>query len=238
MPTPPPVSALVFDVFGTVVDWRTSIANEVSAVARRHGVAVDRFAFADSWRKGYHDGMQRVRSGQRPYVVVDTIHRERLDEILPQFGLAALSEAERAQLNHAWRRLHPWPDSVTGLSRLKSRYTISPLSNGNVALLTAMAKFARLPWDCILSSELAGAFKPDPRAYVRTAEILGLKPGEVMMVAAHSSDLRAAASTGMRTGLVIRPLEYGPDGKYDAKPDPAFDVCATDFVDLARQMGA
>lgn len=225
-------------MFGTVVDWRTSIANEAAAIGAKKGVSADWYAFADAWRKGYHEGMRRVNAGERPYILVDHIHRTRLDEILPQFGLGGLTPPERDHLNDAWRRLHPWADSVPGLTRLKQKFIIGTLSNGNIALLTGMAKFAKLPWDCILSSELAGKFKPDPRAYQRAAEVLCLSPERVMMVAAHGSDLRAAAAVGLRTAFVLRPLEYGPDGKYDPTPDPSFDVAAVDFVDLAGKLGA
>jgi 2-haloacid dehalogenase len=236
--TVPKVEALVFDVFGTVVDWRTSIIGELSAVAtakRAHG---DWPVFADEWRRGYHDGMKLVTAGEWPWTVVDQIHRRRLDELLPKYGLGALNEPERDHLNRAWHRLKPWPDAIDGLTRLKRRYVISPLSNGNMALLTNMAKHAGLPWDCVLSSELAGHYKPDPRAYQKAADLLGLAVERVMMVAAHASDLRAARSVGLRTAFVTRPLEYGHDGKPDLTPDASFDVSAKDFVDLAMLMGA
>ena len=245
------VEALVFDVFGKVVDWRTSITEEVLAVARakqapstpesssgsgwQHG---DRTKFADEWRGGYHDGMKRVTAGEWPWMVVDQIHRRKLDELLPKYGLGALNEPERDHLNRAWHRLRPWPDAVQGLTRLKTRYVVAPLSNGNVALLTNMAKHAGLPWDCVLSAELAGHFKPDPRAYQKAAELLGLAADRVMMVAAHVSDLRGAQSAGLRTAFVTRPMEFGPDGKPDMEPDASFDVSAKDFFDLASHMGA
>ncbi len=232
------IEALVFDVFGTVVDWRTSITAEVSAVARATGVRGDWPAFADEWRRGYHDGMKRVNAGEWPWTPVDVIHRKRLDELLPRYGLGGLDEAARADLNKAWHRLRPWPDAVEGLSRLKRRYLIAPLSNGNVRLLTDMAKAARLPWDLVLSAELAGRYKPDPAAYLRACELLAAVPASVMMVAAHSSDLRAAAATGLRTGFVHRPTEYGPTKPSDTAAEGEFDVVATDFLDLARKMDA
>ena len=240
------VEALVFDVFGTVVDWRTSITEEVMAVAAAKQAPSTRSGwhqgdwpkFADEWRRGYHDGMKRVNAGEWPWMVVDQIHRRKLDELLPKYGLGALNESERDHLNRAWRRLKPWPDAVQGLTRLKKRYVIAPLSNGNLALLTNMAKHAGLPWDCVLSSELAGRYKPDPRAYQKAADLLGLATDRVMMVAAHVSDLRGAQSAGLRAAFVTRPMEFGPDGKPDMEPDASFDVSAKDFFDLASHMGA
>lgn len=234
----PQVEALAFDVFGTVVDWRTSIIEEVMAVARAKQAQGDWPKFVDEWRRGYHDGMKRVNAGEWPWMVVDQIHRRMLNELLSKYGLGALNEPERDRLNRAWHRLKPWPDVVEGLTRLKKRYVIAPLSNGNLALLTNMAKHAGLPWDCVLSSELAGRYKPHPRAYQKAAELLGLAGDRVMMVAAHVSDLRGAQSAGLRTAFVTRPMEFGPDGKPDMEPDASFDVSAKDFVDLAGHMGA
>ena len=231
------VKALVFDVFGTVVDWRGSIAREVRDLAREKGARVNAMKFADAWRAGYRPAMDRVSRGELPWTKIDHLHRMILDDILVKSKLSALSEDERADLNRAWHRLKPWPDSVRGLKRLKKRYTIATLSNGNVALLNNMAKHAGLPWDLILSAEIFHHYKPDPEAYLGAAEILGLTPGEVMMVAAHKDDLRHAARQGLRTALVLRPLEYGKGRHPDLSPEPAFDINAATFLDLADQLG-
>ena len=240
-PATPPltsVKALVFDTFGTVVDWRTSITSEVEDLARRKGLKVDGAKFADTWRAGYAPSMNRVRTGELPWTKLDRLHRMILDRLLVEFGLTGLSEAEIDALNRAWHRLRPWPDAVGGLTRLKSKFIIAPLSNGNIALMTNMAKHAALPWDCILGAELARHYKPDREVYQSAADFLDLQPAEVMMVAAHSGDLRAAAQVGLRTAFVTRPLEYGPNGKPDLKAASPVDLSATDFNDLARQMGA
>ena len=211
IPRDPPLRALVFDVFGTVVDWRGSIAREVRDVARVHGVTLDAEAFADAWRAGYAPAMQRVRVGELPWMRIDALHRLILDTLLPRFGLDRLDEAARDDLNRAWHRLDPWPDSVDGLARLKRRFTIAPLSNGNFSLLTNMGKRAGLPWDCILSAELFRHYKPDRETYLGAADLLGIAASELMLVACHPSDLRAARAAGLRTGYVARPLECGPD---------------------------
>ena len=207
------VKALVFDVFGTVVDWRTSVAREVEALARRKKLTIDGAAFADAWRAGYAPSMNRVRTGQLPWTPLDGLHRMTLDGLLPKFGLTGLSEPEIADLNRAWHRLGPWPDAVPGLTRLKRARIIAPLSNGNIALMTDMAKHAGLPWDCILGAELVRHYKPDREVYQSAADFLMLQPAEVMMVAAHLGDLKAAKSVGLRTAFVPRPLEYGPNGQ-------------------------
>lgn len=233
------VKALVFDVFGTVVDWRGSVIREVEALGRSKGVSADWGAFADQWRReGYHGGMDRVRSGELPWTGVDTLHRMKLDELLPTYGLRGLSEAEVEHFNRVWHRLDGWPDAVPGLTRLKRRFVISTLSNGTFALLTNMAKHAGLPWDCIISSELARAYKPDPKAYHTAAELLGLPRDQVMLVAAHVNDLRGAQRAGLRAAYVPRPLEHDPDHPSADPPDPSFDCVATDFLDLADQLGA
>lgn len=234
MPAPAP-ALLVFDVFGTVVDWRGSIAREVDAL----GLGVDGAAFADAWRARYQPAMQRVRSGERPWVRLDVLHRENLDAVLAELGLERrVDEPTRAALNLAWHRLDPWPDAVDGLRRLGTRHVIAPLSNGGVALLTHMARRAGLPWDCVLSAEVFRAYKPDPRAYLGAAELFDLDPERVTMVAAHASDLRAAARCGLRTAYVDRPLEFGPDRRGDVPaPGERFDLHATGFDDLARQLG-
>lgn len=232
------VKALVFDVFGTVVDWRTSITREVAELAKRKSVKVDAAKFADAWRAGYAPSMNRVRTGELPWTKLDNLHRMVLDKLLVEFGITGLTEAETAELNRAWHRLQPWPDAVGGLTRLKKAFLIAPLSNGNVALLTNMAKHAGLPWDCILGAELVRHYKPDREVYQSAADFLDLQPGEVMMVAAHLNDLRAAKGVGLKTALVLRPLEYGPSRKPELTADGSVDVTAKDFQDLASKLGA
>jgi 2-haloacid dehalogenase len=234
----PAVKALVFDTFGTVVDWRSSVAREVAAVASRKGVALDAAKFADAWRAGYGPSMNRVRSGELPWTRLDALHRMTLDRIVGDYGLRGLGDTERADLNRAWHRLKPWPDTVAGLTRLKGRFIIAPLSNGNIALMTDLGKHAKLPWDCILGAELVRHYKPDHEVYQSAADILDLPVGEVMMVAAHLGDLRAAKAVGLKTAFVARPLEFGPQGKPDLAADASVDVTAKDFNDLARQLGA
>jgi 2-haloacid dehalogenase len=246
---PAQIRALVFDVFGTVVDWRSSIIAEGQALSKAKAKQnslpeIDWPAFADAWRAGYVPAMAKATApsadGSTPWANIDVLHREILDSLLPRFGLDSLSDAERAHLNLIWHRLNPWPDSVRGLRLLKASYVISTLSNGNVSLLVNMAKHARLPWDCVLSSELARQYKPHPAVYHMAAHLLGLQPPEVLMVAAHPGDLRAAQKAGMRTAYVTRPFEHGPNPQHapppDALDDDAFDVVATDFVDLAQQL--
>jgi len=230
------VKALVFDVFGTVVDWRTSVGREVEELARRKKLTIDGAAFADAWRAGYAPSMNRVRTGQLPWTPLDGLHRMTLDGLLLKFGLNGLSEAEITDLNRAWHRLRPWPDAVPGLTRLKRARIIAPLSNGNIALMTDMAKHGGLPWDCILGAELVRHYKPDREVYQSAADFLMLEPREVMMVAAHLGDLRAAKSVGLRTAFVPRPLEYGPSGKPDLQPDASVDITGKDFVELAGRM--
>jgi 2-haloacid dehalogenase len=232
------VKALVFDVFGTVVDWRTSVAREVDGVAKAKGVKVDGAAFADAWRALYQPSMNRVRTGDLPWTRLDDLHRMVLERILPEFGLGALSDVERTALNRAWHRLQPWPDVVAGLTRLKKAFIIAPLSNGNIALMTNLAKHGGLPWDCILGAELVRHYKPDREVYLSAANFLDVRPADVMMVAAHLGDLRAAKSLGLRTAFVVRPLEYGPTRTPDLQPDASVDVAAKDFVDLAGRLGA
>jgi 2-haloacid dehalogenase len=231
------VKALVFDVFGTVVDWRTSVAREVEALAQRKRLRVDAEQFADAWRAGYAPSMNRVRTGALPWTKLDDLHRMILDKILVDFALTGLSEAEKNELNHVWHRLQPWPDAVAGLTRLKRKHVIAPLSNGNISLMTNLAKHSGLPWDCILGAELVRHYKPDREVYESAAQFLGLTPAEVMMVAAHPGDLKAARTVGLRTAFVPRPLEYGPGRNPSPTADSAVDVRATDFLDLAGQMG-
>ncbi len=232
------VKALAFDVFGTVVDWRASIARELRELAKEKGLRVNAAKFADAWRAGYRPAMDRVASGELPWTKIDDLHRIILDQILEKFKITALTEAEKRHLNFAWHRLKPWSDVVRGLKRLKRKFTIATLSNGNVALLNNMAKHAGLPWDLILSAEIFHHYKPDPEAYLGAAEILDLTPSEVMMVAAHKDDLRHAAQQGLKTALVLRPNEYGKGKHPDPGPEPAFDINAGSFLDLAYQLEA
>ncbi len=236
------VKALAFDVFGTVVDWRGTIIREGAEWNREKGLDVDWSRFADAWRGRYRPSMDRVMRGELPWTGLDALHRLALDDLLAEFGVAGLKEADKDRLNRVWHRLDPWPDAVAGLARLKARFILATLSNGNVALLVNMAKRAGLPWDCILSAELARAYKPDPAVYRMAADLLGLRPHEVMMVAAHPDDLRAARAQGLRTAFVPRPLEFGPAPGGSPAPDPTpdsnFDVVAADFLDLARRLGA
>ena len=237
MPALDAVRALVFDVFGTVVDWRGSISRELAALGGAKGMTHDWAAIADAWRAGYQPAMARVRSGALSWTNLDVLHRMILDQVLAERGIA-LDEGERRHLTLAWHRLDPWPDSVAGLTRLKRRYVIGTLSNGNVALLVNMAKRAGLPWDVVLSAELVRHYKPDPETYLMVPALLGLERHEVMLVAAHGNDLRAAAGQGLRTGFVARPLEHGPSGRTEAAAPGDFDVVARDFVDLAERLGA
>ena len=233
------VKALVFDVFGTVVDWRTSIARAGAALAGRKDITrVDWLEFADAWRAGYGPSMNRVRQGELPWTRLDDLHRMILDELLIRFGIAGLTEDEKRDFNKAWHRLDPWPDSVPGLTRLRQHYIIATLSNGNIALLTNMAKYGGLPWDCILSAEIVRHYKPDPETYLMAADLLGLKPSEMLMTSAHKDDLKAARAQGLKTAYVSRPLEHGPHHKIDTSPEDWIDVIANDLEDLALKMGA
>jgi 2-haloacid dehalogenase len=235
---PRAIRALIFDVFGTVVDWRGSIIRECRALGRRKKLAVDWDAFADAWRAGYRPAMARVRSGELPWMNIDQLHRMILDELLARFAVEGLTEEEIDHLNRAWHRLDPWPDARRGLALLKRRHVIATLSNGNMALLVNMAKHARLPWDCVMSAELFRHYKPDPEAYLGAAAMLGFEPAEVMLVAAHKDDLRAAQACGLAAAFVRRPREKGPKVKLDLKAEADFDFNAKDFVDLARRMPA
>jgi 2-haloacid dehalogenase len=237
-PRPAPL-ALAFDVFGTVVDWHGGVMGEAKAMAAAHGIDLDGAAFANAWRAGYPVAMDRVRRGELPWTHIDALHRMTLDSIVAAHGLSGLSEPERAHLNRAWHRLPAWPDSVAGLLRLKRQFTIATLSNGNVSLLTAMAKNTGLPWDCVISAELFGHYKPDPEVYLGCARLLDLPPQQVMMVACHPSDLRAARACGLKTAFVPRPLEYGVPARLTTDvTDGEFDITATDFIDLANQLSA
>jgi 2-haloacid dehalogenase len=230
------VKALAFDVFGTTVDWRGSLIREAEEWGRARGLEINWPRFADSWRAGYAPAMDQVRKGLLPWMNLDQLHRKILDQLFAEYKIDGLSETEKEHFNKVWHRLHPWPDSVPGLTRLKTKFILSTLSNGNVSLLVDMAKFAGLPWDAVLCAEIFRHYKPDSETYLGAAEMLGCKPREVMMVAAHPNDLRAAGKLGLRTAFVPRPREHG-DRNPDATMDTDFDVIATDFIDLAEKLG-
>ena len=232
------IRALTFDVFGTVVDWRSGVAREAEAILAPKGHVLDWAVFADRWRALYVPAMAGVSRGERPFVILDELHRENLIALLKMDGIEGLADAEIDELNRAWHRLDPWPDVVEGLTRLKRRFILATLSNGNIALMVNMAKRGGLPWDVILGAEVARAYKPTPEAYDRTAAFLQLAPAQCLMVAAHASDLRAAAARGFRTAYVHRPLEDGP-GREAPWPEPgAFDHRVGDFLALADALGA
>ena len=231
------VKALGFDVFGTVVDWRASIIREGHALGRAKGLDVDWEAFTDAWRGLYQPALEKVRSGAMPWTRLDDLHRMSLDGLLEDFKIEGLSAAEIEHLNHVWHRLDPWPDSVPGLTRLRKKYVLATLSNGNIALMVNMAKRAGLPWDAVLGAEPARAYKPQPEAYLRTADFLGRLPEECMLVAAHNSDLAAAARVGFRTAFVRRPTEYGPTQTRDLRADQSWDAVAESMIDLADKLG-
>jgi 2-haloacid dehalogenase len=232
------IRACLFDVFGTVVDWRSSVSRDLAAFAASRGLPpLDWLEFAVEWRKLYQPSMEEVRSGRRPFTVLDVLHRESLAVLLARYRLAGLPEADIDHMNRAWHRLDPWPDVLEGLARLKRKRIIAPCSNGNIALMVNLARRAGLPWDCILGAETARAYKPMPEAYLASCRQLGLPPSQVMMVAAHNGDLRAAKAQGLATAFVPRPLEHGPGQTTDLAADPAcVDVPARDFVDLAAKL--
>jgi 2-haloacid dehalogenase len=232
------VRAVLFDTFGTVVDWRSGISAAVGSFARSHGLDLDPGSFADEWRGLYQPSMARVRSGARPFVTLDVLHRENLVEALRSHGIDAGSFAPEAldELAKAWHFLPPWPDSVPGILSLKSQFIVGPLSNGNTSLLLDMAKASGLAWDVILGSDVSQAYKPDPDAYLKPAAMLGLEPGEVMLGAAHNGDLAAARAAGLATAFIARPLERGPGQEADVAPTADWDVAVTSIVDLASQL--
>jgi 2-haloacid dehalogenase len=232
------VKALVFDTFGTVVDWRGSIIEEGQKWGKARGINIDWGRFADRWRAGYAPSMERVRKGEMPWTNLDHLHRALLEDLLKEFHIEGLSDEEKDHWNRVWHRLKPWPDSVAGLTRLKKKYTIAPLSNGNVALLADMAKHAGIPWDLILSAELAKHYKPDREAYLMAVSLLELKAEEVMMCAAHFGDLRSARSFGLRTGFIHQPNEYGPTREADVAKPGDFDVVSSNMDDFASKLGA
>jgi 2-haloacid dehalogenase len=234
------IRAVVFDTFGTVVDWRSGVAREAAPFLARYKISMDPTAFAEAWRGRYQPAMEEVRSGRRGYTPLDVLHYENLVQVLNQVGCdpKKIPETEIKELNLAWHRLDPWPDSIPGLARLKTRYIIGPLSNGNLALLLNMAKRAGIPWDTILGSDITRAYKPQREAYVGTAEVLGIAPGALMLVAAHNDDLHAARKAGLATGFVARPTEFGPNQTKDIKAEEDWDVIAPNFVTLAGLMNA
>jgi len=233
----PPVRALLFDVFGTVVDWRASLVRHLEAFGRERGLDADWTGLVDAWRGAYRPSMDRVRRGELPWTVLDDLHRSSLATLSEERGLG-LDDAALDRLALLWRALDPWPDTLPGLARLRARFTLAPLSNGNVALLVAMAKHAGLPWDTVFGTDLFGHYKPDPETYLGACRLLRLAPAEVMLVAAHNSDLAAARALGLRTGFVARPTEYGPAQTADLRAEQDWDVCATSLGELADRLGA
>jgi 2-haloacid dehalogenase len=231
------IKVLFFDVFGTVVDWRSGIIRALARFGEAKGIAADWAAVADAWHGLYRPAMDAVRSGRRPWANLDVLHRESLVSILPRFGIEDLPETDIDALMLAWRRLDPWPDSVDGLARLKSRFIIATLSNGSVAILVHMAKHAGLPWDAVLGAETARAYKPDPAAYLANAALLGAAPGEAMLVAAHNYDLAAAQALGFKTAFIARPAEHGPGQTKDLKPEGDWDMAADSLTALAERLG-
>ena len=231
------IKALLFDVFGTLVDWRTSIAREVGAILAGHGSAVDGLAFADAWRAEYQPSMEAIRSGREPYCTLDVLHRRNLDAILPRFGLDDVDEATRARLNLAWHRLDAWPDVAPGLARLRRDFRLAPCSNGNVSLMVDLARRNDFPWDAVLGAEFAGDYKPNRIVYLMAARAFDCAPGEAMMVAAHTPDLVAAAAAGLRTAFVARPDEYGR-GRGEARPAAPVDVAVIGIGELAERLCA
>jgi 2-haloacid dehalogenase len=232
-----PPKALFFDVFGTLVNWRASIARETELVLKPLGHSLDWLAFADAWRGEYQPAMEEIRSGRLPFCRLDVLHRRNLERILPRFGVSALTEDTLRHLNLAWHRLDAWPDVPPGMAALKRGFRLAPVSNGNISLMVDLARRNNLPWDAILGSEIAGDFKPKPRVYLSACEAFDLAPGDCMMVAAHSNDLAHAAKCGLRTGHIARPNEHGP-GKGESAPKVPVDVAATSLEDLARKLGA
>jgi len=236
-PSASSIKVLGFDVFGTVVDWRSSVIAEGEQLRRAKGIKIDWAAFADAWRAAYRPSLDRVQRGEQPWTKLDNLHRASLEKILTQFKIEGLSRDEIDHFNRVWHRLKPWPDSVAGLQRLKTRFVITTLSNGNISLLTNMAKHAGLPWDCILCAESVRHYKPDPEIYRLIPELFDLKAEQVMLVAAHENDLQAAQKHGLHTAFVHRPLEHGPGKASSIPPAGTFDFVAKDFLDLADQLG-
>ena len=236
-PSAASIKVLGFDVFGTVVDWRSSVIAEGEQLAKAKGFTVDWAAFADAWRAVYRPSLDRVQKGELPWTKLDFLHRMSLEEILKQFKIEGLSNDETEHLNRVWHRLKPWPDSIAGLQRLKTRFVVTTLSNGNISLLTNMAKHAGLPWDCVLSAENVRHYKPDREIYLLIPDLFDLKPEQVMLVAAHENDLQSAKKHGLRTAFVHRPQEHGPKRVSEIPPQEKYDFVANDFLHLADLMG-
>ena len=233
----PAIKAMVFDTFGSVVDWRGSIIRDLTEWGNQNGYQADWAKLADQWRARYQPQMEKVRSGQRDWTILDVLHRESLDALLPEFGLQSLTEEQKQYVNRVWHRLDAWPDSIAGLTRLKSKFIIAPLSNGNISLLTNMAKYTGLPWDLNLSTEVFKCYKPQPQSYLGVCSALRLDPDQVMMCAAHNDDLLAARRAGLKTAFWPRPTEHGPNQTTNLQATEDWDVVAKDIRDLARQMG-
>jgi 2-haloacid dehalogenase len=231
------IKALLFDVFGTVVDWRGGVIRDVTEIAKAKSTEVDAAAFADAWRADYHPAMDLVRRGELPWAKLDALHRRTLDRLLDDFGLTGLDESEKSWLNACWHRLDPWPDVIDGLGRLKKRFVVAAFSNGNVSLLVNMAKRAGIPWDCVFSAELFRHYKPDPETYQGAVDLLSLTPPEVMLVAAHNDDLCAAADQGLATAFVFRAGEMGPYRHNNLKPARDYTCVPKDFTALAATLG-
>ena len=234
--TPP--RALLFDTFGTLVDWRGSLIAELGAFGAERGIAADWTRLVDAWRGAYVPSMDRVRRGELPWTKLDDLHRASLDRLVAEQGIEGLHEADRAHLTLAWHRLDPWPDTVPGLARLKPHFVLAPLSNGNVSLLIDLARRALLPWDTVFGADVFRRYKPDPQTYLGACALLGLQPGEVMMCAAHNGDLAAARRLGLRTGFIARPAEYGPGQNRDLAPEADWDVAVGGVEELADRLGA
>lgn len=230
-------AAIVFDTFGSVVDWRGSLIADLTQFGEERGISADWTGLVDAWRAAYQPSMNRVRQGELPWTRLDDLHRASLDQLILQFGITGLTEADLVHINLGWHRLKPWPDAVPGLTRLKSKFIIGPLSNGNMSLLVNLAKFSDLPWDTVFGSDLFGHYKPDPETYLGVARLLGLPPGRVVMAAAHNDDLRAAQKCGLMTAFFPRPGEYGPLQTRDYSANGAWDYVAKDMEDLATMMG-
>jgi 2-haloacid dehalogenase len=232
------VRAIVFDTFGTVVDWRGSLILALSDFGKERGLDAPWERIADRWRAAYQPNLDRVRSAELPWTILDELHRDALVELLPEFGIAGLAEKDIRFLTNCWHRLSPWPDAVEGLCRLKKKYVIGPLSNGNLSLLVNLAKFAELPWDVIFGADLFRHYKPDPETYLGVCAFLGLRPEQVMLGAAHNYDLKAARELGLRTVFIPRPLEHGEGQTTDLTADQPWDIIAADLIDLADRLGA
>ncbi|MDN7853573.1 haloacid dehalogenase type II [Burkholderia seminalis] len=236
MTNPAEIKALVFDVFGTIVDWRSGVARGAAAFLERHAPTLDPFVFADAWRAEYSPSMEEIRSGRRRYVRLDVLHRENLVRTLDRFGIDGVPDADIDTLNLAWHSLDPWPDAVAALHRLKRRFIIAPLSNGNIRLMVDVAKRAGLPWDAILGAEVVRAYKPSPQVYTDTVDLLGLAPAELCLVAAHNGDLAAARRQGLSTAFVLRPTEHGPGQTTDLQADDAWDFDVRNLNELADRL--